>query len=285
MELALEIRNLVKTYPGFALKPVNLTVPAGQIVGLIGENGAGKTTILRCALHVTMPESGEVLLYGEDPEKKSAREKAAAVFEDSFFYPGFTIRQVEMILRGSCRTFDREEYQRLCRKMSLPENKKIKDLSRGMRMKLQIACALARKPQLLILDEATSGLDPVMRGEILDMLMEFIQDEEHAVLFSSHITSDLEKVADEIAYLHHGELLFQRNKDELLEHLAIAKGPQEILDALPDEIVLARKKNMFGNAALISDPEGIRHQFPTLVVDMASLDEMMQMMQQEKQEG
>ena len=275
MEYALEIKKVTKHYPGFSLKPVDLVVPMGSIVGLIGENGAGKTTLLRCALNISLPASGEILLFGEKPESRTAREKVAAVFEDSFFYPGFNAKQVETIMRGSCPGWSREEFEKLCRDMNLPMDKKIKDLSRGMKMKLQLVTALARKPQFLVLDEATSGLDPVVRGEILDILMNFIQDEQHAVLISSHITSDLEQVADEIAYLHKGELMFQRNKDELLEHIAIAKGTEEQIHSLPADIVLSVKKNMFGCAALVSDPEAVRQQQPQMVVDPATLDEMM----------
>ena len=276
MEQALEIKGLCKSYPGFVLQSVNLTVSKGTIVGLIGENGAGKTTLLRAALGSIRKDGGEIKLFGLSPEKKEAREKVAAVFEDSFFYEGMTGNQVGRVLSGCCRGWDQNCFETKLRNWNIPPKKKIKELSRGMRMKLMLASALARQPELLILDEATSGLDPVIRGEILDYMMEFIQDENHAVLISSHITSDLEKVADEIAYLHQGVMQFQRNKDELLEHLAIVKAPKEQLQGIPGEWVMAFKNGVFGNAALVSEPEKVRKCLPEAVMERATLDDMMQ---------
>ena len=206
MENLLEIRGLCKQYRNFSLDHVDLTVPAGTIVGLIGENGAGKTTTIKAALHVIRPDGGTIRLLGRDPSDPEAREGAAAVFEDSYFHGSLTPRQVGRAMAGICRTWDEDLYRSRCRRFGLQERQPLKEFSRGMRMKLSLATALARHPKLLVLDEATSGLDPVVRGEMLDLFLEFIQDEGCGVLLSSHITTDLERIADQIAYLHGGKL-------------------------------------------------------------------------------
>lgn len=277
MENLLEVRGLCKHYSGFSLQDINLTVKPGCIVGLIGENGAGKTTTLKAATHVIFPDSGTIRLMGQTPDRAAARSQMAVVFEDSFFYGGLTLLQVEKVMAGIGQTWDRQQFFRDCRSYGLPEKKPIKDFSRGMRIKLNLATAMARHPRLLILDEATSGLDPVVRGELMDVFLEFIQDEECSVLLSSHITDDLERVADEIAYIHEGRLLFQRNKDELLESMAILRCPESDMNALPPELIVARSKDTFSHAALVEKPKKVRALLPEAVLDKVTLGEMMQL--------
>ena len=276
MENLLEIRSLCKHYKSFTLDHVDLTVPAGAIVGLIGENGAGKTTTIKAALNVIRPDSGTIRLLGRAPSDPQARAGAAAVFEDSYFYGGLTARQVSRSMAGICREWDADAFDRLCRRFDLLQRQPLKEFSRGMRMKLSLATALARHPRLLVLDEATSGLDPVVRGEILDLFLEFIQDEGCGVLFSSHITTDLERIADQIAYLHHGQLLFQKDKDVLLEELAVLRCPASEMAKLPADVILARKDGPLGAAALVQDAAQVRRLLPGAVVDRVSIDEMMQ---------
>ena len=276
MENLLEIRSLCKHYKSFTLDHVDLTVPAGAIVGLIGENGAGKTTTIKAALNVIRPDSGTIRLLGRAPSDPQARAGAAAVFEDSYFYGGLTARQVSRSMAGICREWDADAFDRLCRRFDLLQRQPLKEFSRGMRMKLSLATALARHPRLLVLDEATSGLDPVVRGEILDLFLEFIQDEGCGVLFSSHITTDLERIADQIAYLHHGQLLFQKDKDVLLEELAVLRCPVSEMAKLPADVILARKDGPLGAAALVQDAAQVRRLLPGAVVDRVSIDEMMQ---------
>ena len=276
MENLVEVRGLCKQYRDFALDHVDLTVPAGTIVGLIGENGAGKTTTIKAILHVIRPDGGTVRLLGRDPSDPRARAQAAVVFEDSYFYGGLTLRQISASMAGICREWDRDLFRSYCDRFSLSGNKPVKDFSRGMRMKLSLATALARHPRLLVLDEATSGLDPVVRGEILDLFLEFIQDESCGVLLSTHITADLERIADQIAYLHQGRLLFQQDKDQLLEELAVVRCSGRELDTLPPEQVLARQKGPMGQSALVRDPVLARRRLPGAVVDPIHLDELMQ---------
>ena len=217
MENLIEIQGLCKHYKDFTLDRIDLTVPAGQIVGLIGENGAGKTTTLKALLGVIRPDGGTIRLLGGAPEDAAVRGQVGAVFEDSYFYGGLTPRQIGRVMAGIHPTWDGGLFRDYCRRFELEESKPVKDFSRGMRMKMSLATALSHRPKLLVMDEATSGLDPVVRGEMLDLFLEFIQDEEHGILMSSHITGDLERIADQIAYIHRGKLLFQQDKDLLLE--------------------------------------------------------------------
>ncbi len=277
MENLISVQGLCKQYGDFALDHIDLTVPAGEIVGLIGENGAGKTTTIKAILGLIRPDSGSISLMGAAPGERDALEKVGVVFEDSYFYGGLTARQVDKILSGIRPDWDSGQFQSDCRRYGLDMGKSIKDFSRGMRMKLSLATAMASHPRLLVMDEATSGLDPVVRGEILDIFLEFIQDEGCGILLSSHITTDLERVADQIAYIHRGRLLFQRSKDELLEEMGIVRAPAAVLDRIPKELVMARRRGgMGGSAALVRDVRVVRHLLPDVVVDKLSIDEMMQ---------
>ena len=276
LENLLEISGLCKEYSDFALRGIDLTVRPGRIVGLIGENGAGKTTTLKAALNIIKPSAGRIRLMGREPSDGQARASVAAVFEDGFFYEGFHLLQVEKVMSGLGDMWDREQFFKDCDRYGLPRKKPIKEMSRGMRIKLNLAVAMARHPKLLILDEATSGLDPVVRGELLNVFMEFIQDESHSVLISSHITDDLERVADEIAYIHQGRLLFQRDKDELMENMAVLRCSEEDMRQLPGRLIRATVKNAFGSAALVEEPETVRGILPGVVIDRLTLSEMMQ---------
>ncbi|MCI8526124.1 MAG: ABC transporter ATP-binding protein [Oscillospiraceae bacterium] len=276
MENLIEVRGLCKRYNGFFLDHVDLTVPAGTIVGLIGENGAGKTTTIKAILNVIRPDGGELRLLGRAPRDPQARAEAAAVFEDSYFPGGLSPRQIERSMAGICPGWDGARFQSYCGRFGLDLRKPVREFSRGMRMKLGLATALARRPRLLVLDEATSGLDPVVRGEMLDLFLEFIQDERCAVLLSTHITTDLERIADQIAYIHQGRLLFQEDKDALLEGVAVVRCAAQDLARLPARQILARKDGPFGAAALVRDPAAVRRALPGAVVDPVRLDEMMQ---------
>ena len=276
MENLISVRNLTKNYGDFSLRDVNLTVPAGEVVGLVGENGAGKTTLLRAILGMVRADGGEIELMGGAPKEPSSRRKVAAVFEDSFFYGGLNAVQVGKVMKGTVEEWDGERYDELLKAFALPLAKPVKEFSKGMQMKINLAVALARRPRLLILDEPTSGLDPVVRGELLDILMGFMQDERNGLLISSHITADLEKVADQIAYIHGGRLLFQRDKLELMEDMAVLRCPMAQIDSLPAELVIAKRSSVIGSAALVREPERVRRLLPGAVVDCASIDDMMQ---------
>ena len=276
MENLIEIQGLCKHYKDFTLDHIDLTVPEGQIVGLIGENGAGKTTTLKAVLGVIRPDGGAIRLLGGDPGDPAIRSQVGVVFEDSYFYGGLCARQIDRIMAGIHATWDSALFHGYCRRFDLEESKPVKDFSRGMRMKMSLATALAHRPKLLVMDEATSGLDPVVRGEMLDLFLEFIQDEGHGVLMSSHITADLERIADQIAYIHKGKLLFQQDKDLLLEDMAILRCSAGEIDSLPKNLVVARRSGAYGSAALVRHPQNVRRLLPSAVLDRADIDEIMQ---------
>ena len=276
MENLIEIQGLCKHYKDFTLDHIDLTVPEGQIVGLIGENGAGKTTTLKALLGVIRPDGGTIRLLGGDPGDPAIRSQVGVVFEDSYFYGGLCARQIDRIMAGIHATWDSTLFHGYCRRFDLEEGKPVKDFSRGMRMKMSLATALAHRPKLLVMDEATSGLNPVVRGEMLDLFLEFIQDEGHGVLMSSHITADLERIADQIAYIHKGKLLFQQDKDLLLEDMAILRCSASEIDSLPKNLVVARRGGAYGSAALVRHPQNVRRLLPGAVLDRADIDEIMQ---------
>jgi len=275
MENLIEIRGLSKCYHDFALENVDLTVPAGCIVGLIGENGAGKTTTLKAILNIVHPDSGEIRLMGKDPSDPESRLQVGTVFEDSYFHDCLNITKISRIMGKICVNWDEKMFLNYCRRFRLSEEKTVGEFSRGMRMKLSLATALSRHPRLLILDEATSGLDPVVRRQILDLFLEFIQDESCSILMSSHITDDMEKVCDQIAYLHNGRMIFQENKDELLESMAILQCSKNNMDRLPADLVISRSDGAFGSAALIRRRTELRRLFPDAVLEKPSLEDIM----------
>ena len=259
---AAALRGATKHYKTFALGPVDLAVPAGSILGLIGENGAGKTTALK--------------LLGGSPADPAIRARIGVVFEDAYFPDCFNAACVGKSMAGIFgKRWDTVKFDALVRRFELDGSKKIKEYSRGMRMKLSFATALAHDPELLILDEATAGLDPVVRGELLDLLLDFIQDEQHSVLMSSHITSDLEQVADAIAYLHHGQLLFCENKDDLLQEYGLLRCAETDLARLPEGCAVYTRRGAFGCETLVKDRTAAHTALPDAVCDSASIDDIM----------
>lgn len=232
---ALELRHVTKGYRDFTLKDVSFALPQGCIMGLIGENGAGKSTTIKLILDTIRRDAGEIDVLGKDNREDfvSTRQDVGVILDEACFPEGLTARQIGNFLAKTYLRWDDAAYSGYMRRFSLPENKPFKTFSRGMKMKLAFAAALSHHPRLLILDEATSGLDPVARDDILDLLMEYTREENHSVLISSHIVSDLEKVCDYIVFLHKGRLKFCEEKDRLLERyglLHLSKAEQEQLD-------------------------------------------------------
>ena len=276
MPYTAKLQGIEKHYTSFTLGPVNWELPAGMIVGLVGENGAGKTTLLKMLCGALRPDAGQIALWDTSPADAAARARIGAVFEDAFFPDCFTAKQVGKCLRGvfGARWSD-EKYNAYLHNFALDGGKPIKEYSRGMRMKLSLAAALAHDPELLVLDEATSGLDPVVRGELLDLFLEFIQDEGHSILMSSHITADLEQVADSIAYLHRGQLLFHENKDELLQEYGVLRCSEDALATLPADCLVYTKRGAFGCESLVKSRTAVQEFLPGVVCDAASLDDIM----------
>lgn len=277
MENLLELRNVCKNYPSFSLKDVSFSLPAGSIMGFIGENGAGKTTTIKLILNEIRRDGGDIEIFGKDAvkEENEIKEQIGVVFDESYFSSVFSAADIGKILGGVFRNWDAGLFQKYLKEFGLPEKKKIKGYSKGMKMKLSIASALAHRPRLLILDEATSGLDPVMRGEILDIFLDFIQQEDRGVLFSSHITSDLERVADYITYLHEGQIVFSRSKDEISEKFGILKCGASQFGALEKGDFLRVRRGACDCEALVADRAAAKRKYPDFLVERASLDEIM----------
>lgn len=273
MNNAIEVRGLCKDYGDFRLEHVDLTVPGGTILGLIGENGAGKSTVIRCLLGLVRPDGGEISLLGRAPEE--AKEDIGVVLDESSFHEVLRAPQVGKIFAGLYAAWDPALYEHYLAKFGLPRDKKIKEFSRGMKMKLGIAVALSHRPKLLLLDEATGGLDPVVRNEILDEFLDFIQEEDHAVLISSHITSDLEKAADYITYIHEGKIVLSEAKDDILDRYGRVGCSAADLRAIDPSDLLRVRKGSFGCEALVTDRGAFHKKYPKLMVEKIHLEDIM----------
>lgn len=274
---ALEISHLTKDYGTFKLDDVSITVPGGTIMGLIGENGAGKSTTIKCILDLVRPDAGTIRVFGLDHrrDEKAVKSQIGVVLDESLFHEALTPAQVGKSLRRIYPNWDRRCYETYLKKFDLPETAPIKSFSRGMKMKLSLAAAFAAKPKLLLLDEATAGLDPVVRNELLDDFLTFIQDEDHAILLSSHITSDLEKAADYVTYLHRGRVALQGAKDELLDNYGRLVCTRSDLAAVDSALLEGTRVGQFGCEALVKDRQAFHRRYPGLTVDPVTLEDIM----------
>ena len=253
-ENALELRHVSRRLGDFELRDVNLTLPKGCILGLVGENGAGKSTTIRLLTGELRPDSGTVSVLDAEPggpDFRAVKERLGVVLDDAWFPEILNARQVGTMMAMTYESWDAELYESYLARFALPREKNFKDYSRGMRMKLAIAAALAHRPEVLLLDEATAGLDPIVRDEVLEIFREFNEAEDHAILISSHILSDLEKLCDYIAFLHQGKLLFCEEKDRLLESCGLFVGTRQQLAELAEDAVLAREDSGFGGVRAI----------------------------------
>lgn len=265
---AIEIKDLVKQFDNFKLGPINLTIPKGTIVGYIGQNGAGKSTTIKLLLGLLNKDSGEIKILDEiNPSSIGLKDKLGIVFDDLLVPEEMTLIDVEKFCSRVYSKWNKNSFYKFKEKFNLPEKKIIKNYSRGMKMKLSMAVALSHNAELLILDEATSGLDPIVREEILDLLLDFMQDENHTILISSHILSDLEKVADYIAFINDGKILFMETKDELKENYGICTLSNEEVTSIDEEAIVGRRVHSFGQELLVKKnliPNGIIFQKPSI---------------------
>ena len=276
MNNILEVRNLTKQYADFTLDHVSFSIPKGTIMGLIGENGAGKSTTINAILDLIHKDDGTVTFWGQElSSAKQLKEDIGVVFDGINFYETLTAAKVGKISQAAYKQWDDCLYREYLNRFQLPADKEIKTFSKGMKMKLCIAVALSHRPKLLILDEATSGLDPVMRDDILDVFLEFVQDEEHSIMISSHITTDLEKVADTITFIHQGKVLFCKAKDELLYHYGIIRCGAAAFDEIDKSEILAYRKEDYQWNVLVADKEKARRRYKNAVVDDAAIDDIM----------
>lgn len=271
----ISIKNLCKAFTNFTLDHITFQVPKGRIVGFIGENGAGKSTTIRLILNEIKKDSGTIETFGVDHTCPAIKKEIGVVFDECNFHELFTVQNIEKIFSGIYPTWDPVFFMEYLKKLKIPLSQPIKAFSKGTKMKLSILCAMAHKPKLLILDEATTGLDPIVRDEILDLFLDFIQDEEHSIFFSSHITSDLQKIADYVILIHQGKIIFQEQKDDLLYNYGIIRCEKDQFSAIAPEDYTAFRKTNVSVECLTRDKKTIQKKYRDLLVDNASLEEIM----------
>ncbi len=273
MEYLIDLQNVSKTYKNFKLEGINFKLPKGCIMGFIGENGAGKSTTIKLILDIVKKESGNIKVLGHDNTKlsKELQEKIGVVLDECCLPENLNVKEINQVFSAMYKTWDKNKFMDFISRFKLPEKKAVKEFSKGMKMKLTIATALSHATELLILDEATSGLDPIIRDEILDVFLEFIQEESHSILLSSHIISDLEKVCDYICFIHQGNIIFTENKDDLLERYGVLKCSLTEFQSMNQNFIKGYRKNTYGVEALV-EKDKFKGKY---VVDDASLEDIM----------
>jgi len=276
-ENAVEIKGLTKRYDGFTLDNVSFDVPKGSIMGFIGQNGAGKTTTINALLNIVKKDEGEIKLLGLDSVKDEFEVKSqiAAVFDELPFDDRLNANDINKILREVFEQWSGETFFGYLDRFSLPRKKKFGKFSKGMKMKLQIASALSHNAKLLIMDEATTGLDPVVRNEILDIFLEYLQNEEHTILMSSHITSDLDKVADSVTFIDKGKLLISGYKDDILDSHGVLKCTKSDYKEIDPEDIISARLSDFGAEVMVADRAECSRKYSGAVIDPTTLEEIM----------
>lgn len=276
-ENAIEISHLSKKYDGFALQDISLTVPKGCIMGFIGQNGAGKTTTIRSILNMMPLDSGIIHVLGYDHEKEEckAKEHIGFVFDEMGFHKVLNATDLNKMFRNIYKNWDETAFFQNLERFGLPKKKAVGKFSRGMQMKLQIAVALSHQAKLLIMDEPTSGLDPVVRNEILDIFLEFVQNEEHTILLSSHITSDLERIADYITFIDQGKILLSGERISILEDHGMIKCKKEEVAKIPSEYIVGKRVSQFSVEVLVKEKKLCIQECPEFLMEKVSLDEIM----------
>lgn len=276
-ENAIELRSVTKKYDGFTLDSVSFDVPKGSVMGFIGQNGAGKTTTMRGLLNITKIDSGEIKLLGKDhvKDEREIKKDIAVVFDAMPFDDIFTPKDLSKIFAGLYPNWEDKTFSDYLDRFELPYKKKVGKFSKGMKMKLQIACALSHNAELLIMDEATSGLDPIVRDEILHIFMEYMQTGERSILMSSHITSDLEKIADCVTFIDKGSVLISGYKDDILENHGIIKCSNDEVKLIDPSDIVSIRSNSYGAEVMIHSRQSSAYRYKNMIIDNASLEDIM----------
>jgi len=278
MEPILEVENLGKKFKNFSLNNISFSLGRGYITGFIGPNGAGKSTTIKLILNLLKRDGGEIKIFGLDniQHEIEIKNRLGFVFDENYYYEELTVSEMKRAIAPFYRNWDEGTFNRYIKEFNLPAKKKIKELSKGMKMKFSLAMALSHDAELLIMDEPTSGLDPLIRSEFLDILRHLIQDENKSVFFSTHITSDLEKVADYIIMIDDGDIILSTDKDDIVDNYGIVKGGKELLDSEAQKQFISVRENKFGFEGLVRDREQAKRYIKgNIVIDKPSLEDVM----------
>ena len=278
MENILEIRNLSKNYKDFSLKGIDIALEKGYIMGFIGPNGSGKSTTIKLMMNLIKKDSGTIKIFGLDNDQNNLaiKERIGFVYDENHFYEELTVKEMKDVISPFYRRWDEGVFKQYAKDFELPLNKEIKNLSKGMKMKFSLAIALSHHAELFIMDEPTSGLDPLVRSELLEVLQSLLQDENKSIFFSTHITSDLDKIADFITLIHNGEIILSKTKDELLEEYCLVKGSKKLLSSHRPENLIGLKQNDYGFEALSSSKKEIIKQFgDSVMIEKPTLEDIM----------
>lgn len=277
MDSILEVNNLTKQYSEFKLDHVSFSIPKGTIMGLIGENGAGKSTTINAILDLIKKDDGTVTFWGQElsANPHDIKENIGVVFDSLNFHDTLTPAKINKLLAAAYKQWEPATYKSYLEQFELPANKELKTFSKGMKMKFSIAAALSHKPKLLILDEATSGLDPIIRDDILDVFLDFVQDENHSILVSSHITTDLEKIADYITFIHKGKVLFNKAKDDLLYQYGVIRCGESLFHQIEKDDILAYRKRDFQWDVLVENKELAKKKYKDAIIDNITIDDIL----------
>lgn len=273
----IELKNVVKDYGDFKLDHISFAVPEGSVCGFIGQNGAGKTTTINLILDIINRDEGEISLFGKpvDQDHAYVREDVGVVFDEMGFHEFMTAKDINIMMKNIYKNWDEVAFFDYLKRFSLPSKKKCGAFSRGMRMKLQIAAAMSHKAKLLIMDEPTSGLDPIVRNEMIGIFRDFVVEEDHTILLSSHITGDLEKIADEVVFIDGGKIVLSGNKDEILEKHGILKCKKEEASKVSEALIVGAEEEAYSTSILVNDRHAAAKLYPDMVIEEAALEDIM----------
>ena len=280
MKYAIEIKNLKKNYPDFSLKVDELKIPSGAVIGLIGENGAGKTTLIKSILNIIKKDDGKIKIFDKDLEEQelNIKEDIGVVLDNTFFPESLNSRNIDSIMQDIYKNWDSKLFYKYLKDFGIKDNQILKTMSKGMRKKVEIATALSHHPKLLILDEATSGLDPIVRNEILDLFLNFIKDDEHTIILSTHITSDLEHIADYIIFIDKGTIVLENTRDEIIDNYGILKCDIDEFDRIDTNDIVSFRKSKYSYEILINDKDKCRKKYKDFVIDKITIEDLMLLM-------
>lgn len=277
MEDALRVENLTKDYGEFKLNNISFNLPKGTIMGFIGENGAGKTTTIKLILNMIKKNGGNIQILGRDniTHEQQLKQQIGVVTDENHFNDNLRPLDISSIMKHIYTKWNDSLFKKYLKRFGIPETRTLKEMSKGTKMKLSISTALAHNPKLLILDEATSGLDPVIRNEILDIFLDVIQDEERSIFLSTHITSDLEKIADYITLIHNGEIMFSKTKDELKDNYGILRCGRNDYGRIEQCDIAGCRKGQFGYEILVENKAAIEKKYKSFIIDPANIEDIM----------